>query len=125
MKIPQTHQPVMPYLILHDADGFIAFTKKVFDAVQNLRHLREDNKTVMHAELMISGNTIMLAEAAGQWKVATANLFVYVDNADESYRKALAAGASSLMEPNDQSYGRACGITDAFGNVWWITSVNG
>jgi uncharacterized glyoxalase superfamily protein PhnB len=50
-------------------------------------------------------------------------MFVYVDNADEIYQKALQEGAVSIMEPADQSYGRSCGVEDPYGNTWWITSV--
>lgn len=53
----------------------------------------------------------------------TANLFNYVDDADKRFQKALDYGAGILMELNDQEYGRICGVTDAFGNVWWITSI--
>ena len=62
---------------------------------------------------------------SGEWKPATANMFVYVDNADARYKKAIDAGSETVMEPADQDYGRSCGVTDPFGNVWWITSVIG
>ncbi len=123
MKIPQTHQAVMPYLILNGALQFIDFTKKVFNAGLTSSSMREDNKTVAHSEIQISGSTIMFAEATDQWKAATANLFVYVENADETYNKAIANGAKALMELSNQDYGRTGGVTDPFGNVWWITSV--
>jgi uncharacterized glyoxalase superfamily protein PhnB len=73
--------------------------------------------------MQIDGSTIMLADATEQWKEQTANLFVYVENADKAYNTALENGATSLMELSDQSYGRTCGVTDPVGNVWWITSM--
>lgn len=51
MNIPKGNQAVMPYLILKDAAGFIDFTAKVFHAQLMNKHLREDNQTVMHAEV--------------------------------------------------------------------------
>ena len=42
----------------------------------------------------------------------------------ESFKKAIAEGATVLMELSDQNYGRTCGVTDPFGNIWWITSVD-
>ncbi|MNF93706.1 Glyoxalase-like domain protein [compost metagenome] len=66
----------------------------------------------------------MVTDATNDWKPQTANLFVYVPNADESFKKALEEGATELMGLSDQEYGRTCGVTDPFGNVWWITSVN-
>ncbi|MEO8533197.1 MAG: VOC family protein [Flavobacterium sp.] len=122
MKLPVGHQTIMPYLILNGALKFIDFTKNVFHAVSHTQSLREDG-TVMHAEISIDGSTIMIAEESQDWKKQTANLFVYVPNADETFKKAIEAGASVLMEPSDQEYGRASGVTDPFGNVWWITSV--
>ncbi len=53
-----------------------------------------------------------------------AGMFIYVDDADTAYQKALTAGATTVegQEPSDKEYGRACGIKDPFGNTWWITS---
>ena len=125
MNIPKTHQAVMPYLIVNDAFKLIDFTKKVFNAELTYHQLRDDkdDKRVRHAELQINGATIMLADATDQWTQQTANLFIYVDDADSTYKEALENGATSLMELSDQDYGRTCGITDPVGNVWWITSV--
>lgn len=114
----------MPYLIIDGALEFIEFTKNVFNAtVLHAPQLREDG-TALHAEINIHGSTIMFANTTSDWKPQTANLFVYVPNADESFKKALEEGAVELMGLSDQEYGRTCGVTDPFGNVWWITSVN-
>jgi len=51
-----------------------------------------------------------------------AGLYVHVANADETYSKALQAGATSVMEPSDQSYGRSGGVLDPCGNTWWIVT---
>ena len=112
----------MPYLILNDAAGFLSFTEIVFGAGVTHKSMRENTEVIMHAEVAISGSTIMFAEATGQWNNATANLFVYVDNADETYHKALANGAENIMDLSNQSYGRTCGVKDPHGNVWWITA---
>ena len=124
MNIPKNHQTVMPYLILDVALKFIDFTKNVFNAtILHAPQLREDG-TALHAEINIHGSTIMFADTTSDWKPQTANLFVYVPNADESFKKAVEEGATELMGLSDQEYGRTCGVTDPFGNVWWITSVN-
>ncbi len=123
MEIPKGHQAVMSYLIIKDALQFIEFTKKVFNADLTYSSMREDNKTVMHSEIQISGSTIMLSEATEEWKTKTGNFFVYVENADETYNGAVENGATILRELSNQEYGRSGGVTDPFGNVWWITSV--
>jgi uncharacterized glyoxalase superfamily protein PhnB len=126
MKLPKGHQIVMPYLMVKGALKFTEFVKTVFNAklTTDMQKLREDGVTVIHSEITIGGSTIMFTDATEQWREQTANLFVYVDNADEAYKKAVDSGATTLMELSDQDYGRTCGVTDPFGNVWWITSVN-
>jgi uncharacterized glyoxalase superfamily protein PhnB len=123
MKIPEGHQAVMPYLIVNGAGKFIEFVKEVFGAELTHNVFFEDGKTVMHAQVMINGSTIMLCDSSEKWKQQTAHLFVYVESADDTYKKSLEHGATSLMGLSNQEYGRTCGVTDPFGNVWWITSV--
>ncbi|MFT3827114.1 MAG: VOC family protein [Chitinophagaceae bacterium] len=125
MNIPQTHQVLMPYLIVNGARRFAGFVKDVFGATQTFEHLREDNETVMHAEVQISGATIMFADATDQYRVANANMFIYVPDANTAFAKALEAGATVVNELADRDYGRSGGVQDPFGNVWWITSVKG
>ncbi|MDI3318561.1 VOC family protein [Pinibacter soli] len=123
MNIPTGQQAVMPYLILKNAHRFIEFTKHVFDAEKTLEVHRDDGITITHAQISISGSTIMFAESSDEYPTQNANLFVYVDDADATYEKALSFNATSLMAPDDQPYGRSCGVKDPFGNTWWITSV--
>lgn len=123
MKLPPGHQSIMPYLLLHGADKFFEFTKMVFNAQQIITSYREDKITIMHSEIEINGSTIMLGEATEEWKLQNANLFIYVKEADETFNKAIQAGAKMLMPLTNQDYGRTCGIKDPFGNSWWITSL--
>jgi len=52
-----------------------------------------------------------------------ASIHLYVNDADATYKRALQAGGTSLMEPSDQFYGdRNGGVKDAFGNHWWIST---
>ncbi|WP_316634982.1 VOC family protein [uncultured Flavobacterium sp.] len=123
MNLPENHQSIMPYLILNGASNFIDFTQKVFNAKKLGTEASREDGTIMHAEIILDGSTIMVADETKDWTKQTSNLFVYVPNADETYKKALDHGATSLMGLSNQEYGRTCGVTDPFGNVWWITSV--
>lgn len=123
MNLPSGHQTIMPYLILKGASDFIDFTKTVFGAKDVIKPVLYDDGTIRHAEIILNDSTIMVTNASKDWSSQTANLFVYFANADETYAKALENGATSLMELSDKEYGRTCGVTDAFGNVWWITSI--
>lgn len=124
MSVPTQYQTVTPYLIIKDALSFLQFMQELFGAEVTEKHFRDESETtVMHAELKIGNASIMCAEATDQWKTEPAGLFIYVENADASYAKALELGCTTIMELTDQSYGRTCGVKDTFGNTWWITSV--
>jgi len=89
MNIPAEHQTIMPYLILQGASKFIDFTKKVFGASEtNTKSVREDG-TIIHAEITLNGSTIMITDVIPDWSKQTSHLFVYVPNADETYKKQL------------------------------------
>lgn len=124
MKIPGQYNRLMPYLIIKSTDDFIKFMEKVFDATEQLIVPGKDG-TVMHGELRIGDAVIMFAEAGGQFNVMNAGMYLHVEDADITYKKALDAGAITVegQEPSDKDYGRTCGVTDPFGNTWWITSV--
>lgn len=122
MILPDGYQQVMPYIIVKDAARFLEFLHQVFDACEKLKSMRDEN-LIMHAEITIGESTIMVADATEKFSSCTAGLFVYVDDADDTFLKAISAGATSVMHPTDQPYGRSCGIADPFGNTWWITSV--
>jgi len=119
--IPDGYHNVTPYLIVPGADRLIEFLKQAFGAKEVERQQRPDG-TIMHAEVRIGDSVIMLGDAAGsQWPARPAALYVYVPNTDATYQRALQQGATSLMEPADQFYGdRNAGVSDAWGNQWWI-----
>lgn len=96
----------------------------VFDAIEQLIVPGLDG-TVMHGELRVGDTVIMFGEAGGQFSVMNAGMYIHVDNADDTYKKAFAAGAITIegQEPSVKEYGRTCGVKDPFGNTWWITSV--
>jgi PhnB protein len=75
------------------------------------------------AEIRI-GDSVVMATPAGSRELFPAFLYVYVDDADAAYERALAAGAGSLEEPFDAPYGdRRAMVRDPFGNVWQIAHV--
>jgi PhnB protein len=120
--VPEEYQQVMPYLIVPDAAGFLSFTQKVFGAEEKYKEMRDEN-TIKHAEIKIGDSVIMFAQSTKEYPPQNAGLFIYVENADAVYQKALDEGAGEIMKPADQPYGRSGGVNDPFGNTWWITSV--
>lgn len=123
MNIQTKGQALTTYLILNGADKFIAFSMHVFEATEIKKIMREDGKTVMHAELDFNGTILMLAGTTETYAPMPAGMFINVDDADLRYRLALEAGASSIAVPSDLEYGRSCGVLDPFGNTWWMTSL--
>ncbi|MBO9730195.1 MAG: VOC family protein [Chitinophaga sp.] len=123
MKLPEGHQRVIPYLILQNAVAFFDFTKAVFDAEERYRGYQEDQRTLRHGEIRIGDATIMFGQSSENWGTENAGLYIYVEDADATFQKALDAGATVVMPVADQSYGRSGGVKDPFGNTWWITAV--
>lgn len=122
LTLPDNYQTVMPYLIVNNAMGLKQFMESVFEGKELRIVAREGEEGIMHGEVMIGDSTIMFAEASAQWPAVTAGLYINVADADATYAKALSKGATSIMEPVDQPYGRTSGVNDPFGNVWWITT---
>jgi uncharacterized glyoxalase superfamily protein PhnB len=69
------------------------------------------------------GDSIVLVSDASARRAMSAFLYVYVPDADATYRRALAAGARSLEAPADLPYGdRRCMVEDEWGNTWQIAT---
>jgi len=120
LPLPDGVHNVNPYLIVADPDGLIDFLRAAFGGRAGERSVFE-GKT-MHAEVHIGDSRVMIGNARG-WTETPAMLYVYVDDCDAAYARAIAAGAESLMEPADMFYGdRHGGVIDAFGNSWWIAT---
>jgi PhnB protein len=120
MNIPAEYNRLMPYLIVPDAYAFIAFMKDVFGAEEQ-RIVPRSEGVIMHGELRIGDSVIMFADVTPEFLAKPAGMFIYVADVNDSYQKALAAGAASLMAPMQQPYGFTCGFKDPFGNDWWAT----
>lgn len=121
-KVPKGYHTITPYLTVDDAQALLDFIRDVLEAEQTFRMDKEDG-TVRHAEARIGNSMVMIGQASGDWKARPGTLYLYVDDVDAVYGKALAHGAKSLQEPTNQSYGdRSCGFEDASGTWWWVAT---
>jgi uncharacterized glyoxalase superfamily protein PhnB len=121
--VPEGYHNVQPYLIVNGAKDLLEFIKNVFGATQSELMQAPDGSKVMHAEVKIGDSTVMMSDAQGPWQPMPAAMYVYVPNVDDTYKKMLAAGGTSVMEPADQFYGdRHGGVKDRWGNFWWIAT---
>ena len=115
-----TYHTVTPYLVVPDADAELAFLKSAFGGTQALCHRNADG-SVMHAEVMIGDSLVMLGQAGGPVTPRTAALYLWVEDVDATYARALQAGATSESRPEDKPYGhRNAGVVDPNGVTWWI-----
>ena len=120
--IPEGLHTVTPYLVVSGVARLIDFLKQAFDATEMHRSTRPDG-TIMHAQVRIGDSPIMMGEVWGEFPAKTASLYLYVEDCDALYKRALAAGAVSIMEPMDMFYGdRNGGVRDFAGNEWWIAT---
>src|SRR2546423_9642364 len=97
------YHTVTPYLIVDDVPRLLAFLVDAFGAIERVRVPRADG-SVMHAEVAIGDSIVMTGEPTGEITAMPASIFLRVADADETYRKALAAGATSVSEPKDQPH---------------------
>ena len=114
------------YLRLRNAAEAIDFYTKAFGATEKFR-LTEPSGRIGHAELDFGGTTLMLSDEypelgfKGPQTVGatTMSIHLHVDDADEVIRRAVAAGAEVLRQPQDQFYGERSGtVRDPFGHEW-------
>jgi uncharacterized glyoxalase superfamily protein PhnB len=120
--VPEGFHTVTPYLVLSGVARLIDFLKEAFDAKEMHRSTRPDG-TVMHAQVKIGDSPVMMGEVWGEFPAKTAALYLYVPDTDALYKRALAAGAVSILEPMDMFYGdRNGGVRDFAGNEWWIAT---
>jgi uncharacterized glyoxalase superfamily protein PhnB len=120
--IPEGYGTVTPYLIVEGATKLLDFAKEVFDAEETV-HMEGPGGTVGHAEVRIGSSIVMLGDAGGEWSPMPASLYVYVEDVDATYARALAAGGTSVKEPENQFYGdRSASVRDPVGNLWGIAT---
>lgn len=120
--IPTGFHTANVYLIVNDGAKQIAFLETAFAAKELHRSVLPDGN-IIHAEVKIGDSTIMLGQANQQYPPRPATTYLYVDDVDETFRRALEAGGKSLGEPKDQFYGdRSGGMEDPCGNYWWIAT---
>lgn len=121
--IPDGYHSITPYLVVPDAPKTIAFLKQAFGATTLFEPMKRPDGTIGHAELKIGDSPLMLSEASEQCPATQAMIHLYVPDVDATYKKALAAGATSVMEVADQFYGdRSGGVKDPAGNSWYVAT---
>ena len=120
--IPEGYGNVIPFLICSGAEDVIKFAEEAFGA-KLIDISKSESGSIRHATLHIRDSAIMLSEGSAEYPAVASMLYIYFEDVDEVYKKALAAGGVSLREPTNEFYGnRSCGVKDPSGNQWWLAS---
>ena len=112
-----------PYLYCRP--DMVGFVEHVFGATITSR----DNTPIgEHVEAVI-GDSALVMETAEKFPdgiaPTVASVYLYVENVDEVFARAMASNAVVLSEPEDKPYDeRQCGFQDSFGNTWWVATHN-
>lgn len=100
-------------MVVSDAAAAVEFLRMVFDAAGQVQAGRPTEVRI--------GDSVVMVTSAVEREQFPAFLYVYVDDADLTYNRALTAGAMSLEAPIDTPYGdRRAMVRDPFGNVFQI-----
>jgi uncharacterized glyoxalase superfamily protein PhnB len=113
--MPVGWHTVTPRIVVNDAVGLTEFLKNVFNASGDYRTDRPSLITI--------GDSMLMIGETGVRDATTAFLYVYVNDVDATYQRALGARARTIEEPFDTPYGdRRCMVEDAWGNTWQIAT---
>jgi PhnB protein len=113
---------VRPYL--YGNAGLPNFVRHVFGAVEIERV--ETRPESFHVEVQIGDSAVVLETGDPPHpSAAPASVYVYVQDVDAAYARALEFGARSIAAPEDKPYReRGARVADSFGNIWWIATFN-
>jgi len=118
-----------PHIAIADkrASEAIDFYKKAFGATEQVRRPADDGVRLMHAHLLVNGASLMIhddfPEYSGQAMAAPTGvtLHLQVDDTDAWFARAVDAGATAVMGPEDMFWGDRYGqVKDPFGHLWSI-----
>jgi len=122
---PRGYHTITPFFTVKGASEFMEFLKNAFHA-EELNRGTNENGAINHAEVRIGAAIVELSEGNDRFPPRTNTLHIFVEDTDDCYRRAIAAGAASLYEPGDMPYGeRSAGVEDPFGNHWYIATFKG
>ena len=128
--IPAGYHSVTPYLCIDGASGAIDFYKRAFGAKERMRMDAPGGK-IGHAEIVIGDSVVMMADEYPEMEFRSpksrggtpVTLHVYVKNVDQSFARAVEAGATVKQPVKNQFYGDRSGtLEDPFGHVWHLST---
>ena len=132
LPVPEGHHTVTPQLTLDNCAEAIEWYKKALGAREVARALGPDGK-IIHAEIQVGNSRLMLNDAMMGAKGPLAmggspiSLWIYVEDCDTLFNRAVAAGAQvvggTMGQLTDQFWGDRSGtFSDPHGYRWTIAT---
>ena len=116
---PEGWNTLTPRVFTSDVEGLVGFLREVFGAKGDINRGRP-------TELRIGDSNLMVSDGAGVRQALASFLYVYVEDTDEAYQRAVSAGAKTVESPFDTPYGdRRATLEDAWGNTWQVATRRG
>ncbi len=129
--VPEGYHTVSPYLVVRSSVEALAFYERALGAKPGFRMAGPDGQSTVHAEMRVGDSTVMLTDENPQWGARSpltlggcpVSLHLYVEDADEVFDRAVAAGCTALMPIMDAFWGDRYGkVKDPFGHEWGIAT---
>lgn len=118
--VPAGYRTLTPYLHPRAGAAYMDFLTQGLGALEEFRHALPDGR-VVHAQLRCGNAVLELGESEGEAMPRSGVFYLYVADADALFAQAVAAGATPLSAPADQSYGDRVGsVQDPAGIIWYI-----
>jgi uncharacterized glyoxalase superfamily protein PhnB len=124
--IPEGYRTVTPYMRIKGVSDAIAFYKKAFGAEERFR-MPGPGGGIMHAEIKIGDSFLMMSDEFKEWNAlsplslggTTIGLHMYFTDVDAAFKRAVDAGCTAIMPPQNMFWGDRFGkVRDPFGHEW-------
>lgn len=129
--IPSGYHTVTPTIFVNGAAQAMDFYKQALGAEEICRHTTPDGSKVVHGELKIGDSTLFVADEFPEMgalspqslKGNSVSFYLYVENCDEVFNRAVSAGANPVRQLADTFWGDRVGmIADPYGHTWNIST---
>jgi PhnB protein len=118
--VPAGYTRVTPWIVGPDTAGLLTFLKSAFDA-EELSRMQGPDGAIVHAEARIGDAIVMAFDSGKNWPETPALIRLFVEDADATFARAIAAGATEITRVTALAFGDRVGrVRDPFGNVWWL-----
>jgi uncharacterized glyoxalase superfamily protein PhnB len=121
--IPEGLHSVVPALVFSNCNEALAFLAKAFGAVETSRAPDPSGKKIWHASFKIGDSTFYCSDEFPEMgaKARPASFWIYGEDIDARFKRAVASGAKAAMEPTDGFWGDRFGeVVDPYGNQWML-----